>query len=256
MKARAAQIASVPAFTLVELLVTVAIIAILAALLAGSLGNAKESARTVLCQNNNYQIALATGMYATDNRNCIPSAVNWLFNRDHSLPNFGDFSTGRIYPYLTSKDVYMCPTDRADFGKKKGMFKVMRAYEEWAPKGLRKNSYVMNCNVCHRNSLDSWNRPSLTMLYFEMNMVTNDCLGMGNIGSRVMSPGDAVPRIFSSRHKRCSMFTFGDLHAEKRVTLTKEGFEMIGREQPGTEEFWVPDPNFHGGLYADFPPLP
>lgn len=53
-------------FTLVELLVVVAIIAILAALLLPTLGEAREKGRVAVCQSNQHQIYLAQTVYAGD----------------------------------------------------------------------------------------------------------------------------------------------------------------------------------------------
>ena len=60
-------------FTLIELLVVIAIIAILAAMLLPALSAARERARSSNCLNLLKQMALATIMYANDNKDCIPS---------------------------------------------------------------------------------------------------------------------------------------------------------------------------------------
>ncbi len=62
-------------FTLLELLVTISIIAILAALLLPVLNRAKERARRVECQNNLRQIGLAMFMYANENRDLLPDCT-------------------------------------------------------------------------------------------------------------------------------------------------------------------------------------
>lgn len=60
------------AFTLVELLVVIAVIAILAALLLPSLASAKEAGRRVACLSNLRQVSIAIHTYAQDHGGSIP----------------------------------------------------------------------------------------------------------------------------------------------------------------------------------------
>ena len=58
------------AFTLVELLVVIAMIAILAAMLLPALSRAKAKGQGIHCLNNLKQLQLCWLMYAADNREC------------------------------------------------------------------------------------------------------------------------------------------------------------------------------------------
>jgi prepilin-type N-terminal cleavage/methylation domain-containing protein len=68
------------AFTLLELLVVTAIIAILAALLLPALSQTKESGRRIACMNNLRQLGLAARFYTMDEAGFFPprlTTANW-----------------------------------------------------------------------------------------------------------------------------------------------------------------------------------
>ncbi len=63
-------------FTLVELLVVLAIISILAALLLPALRKAKEQAQATVCINNVHQLYVAMNLYTNDNDGYLPKENN------------------------------------------------------------------------------------------------------------------------------------------------------------------------------------
>lgn len=85
-------------FTLIELLMVIAIISILMAMLLPGLQLAKEFAYQSYCMNNMKQIGLGFKNYGHDFNNEYPCVARWL----------DDFSP--IYPYVNeSLDIFICP---------------------------------------------------------------------------------------------------------------------------------------------------
>src|SRR5882724_11489909 len=60
------------AFTLVEVMVVVAIIGVLIALLLPALTRTKETGRSAVCLNNLHQIGIGLQLYVQDNQNHLP----------------------------------------------------------------------------------------------------------------------------------------------------------------------------------------
>ena len=117
-------------FTLVELLVVVAIIALLVSILLPSLGRAKEQTRVAMCMSNLKGLGLAFTVYTSENDDWYPLGADPELNVDN-----WDFL---MQPYYGSYGLLHCPSD-----------KLTRPYEEWAwPEEWRyPRSYGINRDV-------------------------------------------------------------------------------------------------------------
>jgi prepilin-type N-terminal cleavage/methylation domain-containing protein len=94
------------AFSLVELLVTIAIIAIIASLLVVAVANARASAQRTQCASNLRQLALATQSYVNDS-NDYP----WYYT--YPWRDGGKMWYDRLQPYTTqswTNALYLCPS--------------------------------------------------------------------------------------------------------------------------------------------------
>jgi prepilin-type N-terminal cleavage/methylation domain-containing protein len=100
------------AFTLVELLVVISLIAILAGLLLPALSRAKRQAQSTVCKNNLWQMGLATMLYVENNDGRLPYA--WGVSHNANTNNFQTL----LIPYVL-KDRFEAgqDTEESDFAK-------------------------------------------------------------------------------------------------------------------------------------------
>ena len=109
-------------FTLIEILVVVAIIGILASLLLPSLKNAREKARLASCNNNEKQIGLSFALYQDDNKGYYPiygndsdANISWddmLSDYDGRNISEADRLTEELRIDDYSAGSYSCPSNR------------------------------------------------------------------------------------------------------------------------------------------------
>ena len=115
------------AFTLVELLLVIAIILILVALLMPALERVQRRVDTVVCMSNLRQLMIAMNMYQGENRGEWPSSLTYT-GCGYGLVDSPGATTpdvywddpdrvrrGVLFPYVNSLKVYVCPTFRKTY---------------------------------------------------------------------------------------------------------------------------------------------
>ena len=228
----ASRIARPGAFTLVELLVVIGIIATLVAILLPTLGRAREAARAANCLSNLRQINTAFMLFAHDNKGYLPqvggsgtSSDNFVINGTNTrvaIRWFGGLygSPQKFYApaamlsrYWGTASVGGCPTFgmgdyfRPQYGPVDYAYNSLYArHKEWAAGGVEKNGRGVKLNRIRKSSEKAlvWDAARL-----ESGLPDRTPWGYpttGNVNNNKTDPN------FHGRHARKGNIGFADGH--------------------------------------------
>jgi prepilin-type N-terminal cleavage/methylation domain-containing protein/prepilin-type processing-associated H-X9-DG protein len=218
-------------FTLLELLVVVAIIGILAGLILPSLAASKARARCIYCQNNNKQLVAGWLMYADDhgqrlaynlaggaartNINWAAGVLTWELDTDNT--NIADVTEAALGSYVQQvSTLFRCPSDSVVSGLQSGA--------GWSS---RVRSYSMNASVGDAGEITSsglnTNNPGYAQFFKLTSMPAParifvfldehpDSISDGYFVNRSYYP--EWLRLPASWHNGAATFSFADGHTE------------------------------------------
>jgi len=212
------------AFSLIELLVVVGIIALLISILLPVLRRAREQARTIACASNQRQILQSFYMYAQDNKGSLPVALGnhvgqGFYHRFAycailmDAVGHYDYSTpGALLPYIardaqTRERIFTCPSDGPE--RFAGM-SLPPVPDTTRPRNF---SYNFNGWLVAGLKLTQVRRPANKILLLEEQMPSGDADQVSTIG-----PADATGHssytLLTTRHGGDANAGFADQHVE------------------------------------------
>jgi prepilin-type N-terminal cleavage/methylation domain-containing protein/prepilin-type processing-associated H-X9-DG protein len=214
------------AFTLVELLVVIGIIAVLIGILLPALSKAREQANAVKCMANMQQIGVGIQIYVAQHKGKMPMCWERFWN-DPPNPAFADGGRGwTMFGALLTyskipMQIFRCPADTREYKVTEKQF-VMPLISEITNPGVPEFSYaIMMLNYAHPKRRVPWS-VSRTDSKITPN---NGGLDAARIkrSSELMLVWDGVNAFFTSGQPAANVFYGTDSTTYAMYGITRHG---------------------------------
>ncbi len=225
--------ASRNSFTLIELLITIMIIAILAAILLPALNKGRMKARQIQCTGNLKQISSATHMYLADNGDNLPyvcdtaTNVTWddllgIGRYDGRSLTWNDAIAVPLPFHRRTTTLYMCPEHNKNDSSRRS-YSIVSSYVggSTAAPGNPENTH----GVAFREwsiKLSKIPQASATLMYTErpsdVNYISDS--SCNNINSVADQYGPGAELVVARSHLGRHVYVFSDGHIEVHHPLS------------------------------------
>ena len=230
-------------FTLMELLIVIAIIALLVSILLPAITRAREMASRTVCLSNIRQLQLGWLAYANEHKGhfCTTGLSvartyqglgglggGWLSAHDLQNANAVDFPDSRLWPYVHDINVYYCPNDtRPVKGASDPTFPGSGSLASYGMNALMGGAYISGDNLFDvtysttpqpqlMTRLTQIRHPESTFVFIEVSPIA----GSPRFHMPILTTGTGLdgPSYVCPFHRRASMaegntISFADGHA-------------------------------------------
>ena len=196
-------------FTLIELLIVIAVIAILAALLLPALNNARSISIGIKCLSNIRQIGGIYALYGTDYRDQIPSPYSMRNNSGADYSFFEKLASLYKIPFGKNAEngIFRCPAYPRE-GYLGNSFYTSYGGNTYGLTGQQSPS----ASGANQRTTVFFKQPSRTVFLGE-----NHNHHRVDMAGTVLPPETHTNATIAFRHNGKASFSFADAHAEQRL---------------------------------------
>lgn len=230
-------------FVLVELLITVAILGILACMIIPVIYAAKNKSQQILCVNNMRQMFLALEQYVNDNNGFLPRSNNSSTSGDGTKECMAEVWFKAIDRYLINSQL---PTQRDVISQEERLLKVKQdpvfntvAFSNQdTTRTIKMNQSLTADSECQR-SIEDIHYQTKTVLLYDGNIYNSS----GKYSSAVANKFEGSYGSVAQRHSKAANILFVDGHVECIQNGNSNGTTNAGwpNRQAGQGLIWDPE---------------